>query len=162
VRIVELPDRDGFMAPFLHVVVSYDPFMDPYVSQSGLVRTVFAWGHPVLKVTGPGEIHENGEQRPASWMWLGLDDAIEPQDLTRHREVVAEFMIDLGMLGQDWVEAYEEFASKLGNYKIYVYQSTVTEEQRAFEQLSEHLSEHALPEWVDRIVVQVPYEEKDG
>lgn len=165
-RTVELDELDGFTSRFMHVVVAHDPFMDPYVAEGGMIRTVFAWGHPVLKVTGPGVIMDKetgGEQRPASWQWLGLDDAIEPEDLTRQREVVSNLLVDLGMVGQDYEDDFENLAGALGNYERAEGTSTplMTHEAIAFDTFIEHLGEHDLPAWVDTMVHRTPLTEEE-
>jgi len=165
VRIEHLTERDGFMSEFVNVTIATDPFLDPYESEDGVIRTVFAWGHPVLKITGPGQVHDTptgGTQRLATWMWLGLNDAVEPRDLTRHREVVANFLVELGMLGQEYEDAMNNFTTYLGNYEVDP-GTQATREAAAFDELLEHLGEHDLPAWVDAVVARVPYdEEQDG
>lgn len=148
-----LNDTDGFMQRFLTVVAAEDIFTED------VVRTVFAWGHPVVKiVTTPASDTTSGMYE-TTWWWIGLDLGPEMKQ-TRHREVVANFLRDTGMLtpvttpeelertGESPVEdAMESFASALGT----------DEEAYWFTTLAEMIGEHEPDQFVDRVVDETPY-----
>lgn len=130
-KIHHLPDLDGFMQEYVDISIEEDPF-------GGWVRTVFAWGHPVLVVTRD---NARDEYRAS---WVILDQGPDLEMLTRHREVLANFLIEQSMIGQpdDYEPTYEVFADQLGK----------TGETLAFSNLTEHLGEHELPAFIERVL----------
>lgn len=148
-EVHELDDLDGFTSRFLTVTVSTDPFGDPY--EVGNVLTVFAWGHPVVKILRPEvddrRVDEAGYGSQAvTWWWIGLDLGPETNQ-TRHREVVENFLIETGMVTGEWEDDHEALARALGT----------EDEDLAFWKFTENIGEHEPDAFVDRVCSTVPY-----
>jgi hypothetical protein len=145
-RHFALSDRDSANDQFIDVVITEDPYTGDEV------YTVFAWGHPTLKIVLTAV---KGTMLRFDWTWLGLDYGTEPNLLTRARDVAANFCKEIGAFTPhepeaDWVNAFEEFTRALGSNAIFYEGDTA--EGHTFAQLMEHLGEHELDAWVDRVV----------
>lgn len=142
-QVYQLPDLDGYTQQYLDVVVTYDPFSDP--EDADVIRTVYAWGHPVIKI-------ERGSSQPrysgAEWHWFEVDDPCHPARVTRMREVQVHLCNELGAFAGPEDDPHCEgritgsFAGALGT----------EDEQLEFEEIMTWLDEHTLPTFIEQVI----------